>query len=123
GRTYRIGDLKQLSTVAWGDGWAVYIKGRATHANGEEVGVLSNGKTVSPGYEVKLIREDNRYFHEFGGFVEVQDPGKTVENTSTYGYHDSKKSANVVVNTTTSVYVPGAKKQVAREGYDANGYR
>lgn len=123
-RTFRVGDLKQYSSIRWSDGRAFYIKGWKTNTKGVSEVVLSyHNITVDPNLEVQLIREDNSYFKKFGGFVEVVEPGKTLEKSSTYGYHDSKKSGNVVVTNTTKTYVPGQVRKVPREGYDKFGYK
>lgn len=100
-RTYRIGDLKQYNTILF-EGRLLYIKGRAANNKRVSEVVLSwNNSTVSPDLQVQLIREDNKSFNIYSGFVETNNAVRTVEIKSTYGYHHSKKSANVAVNTTT----------------------
>lgn len=131
-------DVQGNEVIPYLNNLMVYVKGwiKVTKTNkvmGGEVSEtvdeieLSSEVTWSPDefVEVLGLRDDKLWY---GGFVNKQElasAGKTVENTSTYGYQDSKKSANVVVNTTTKTDVPATYRtvRVPAEGCDENGYK
>ena len=122
-RSYPIGDLQKNNTILY-EGRLFYIRGRAVNASGVNEVILSwHNIPVHPDVKVQLVREDNSHFRVYGGFEEVRTGGKPVESKSTYGYYDNKKSANVVVNRTTTTYTPVVTKKLAREGYDVSGHK
>lgn len=131
-------DVQEKEVIPYGNGLMAYVKGwkkvtKTRRVMGSEVSETVDGREISTEIalsadlfvEVLGWRDDNLWY---GGFVEKQalaSAGKTEEKTSTYGYHDSKNSANVVVNTTTKTDVPATYKtvRVPCEGCDADGYK
>lgn len=131
-------DVQENEVIPYGNNLMAYVKGwkKVTKTKAVLGGAvsenvnereLSTETTLSPDMFVEVLGwRDNKLW--YGGFVEkkvLASEGKTVENTSTYGYHDSKKSANVVVNTTTKTDVPATYKtlRVPCEGCDEHGYK
>lgn len=104
---------------------------------GNRIYMHTDQKAKPPGMK-ELMKNKLKYPKEalengISGIVKVQmvnkqelaSAGKTGENTSTYGYHDSKKSANIVVNTPTRTDVAATYNtvRVPCEDCDADGFK